>query len=94
MPSIGEPTWRSLKERREQCVRDFHAAIPGTVSYSPDVLAARLFGLGLRGQDLKAEVRLAEMERLRATRRIPNHEEERHAHSLSLVTQLMKRKDN
>jgi hypothetical protein len=63
MPTVAESMWLARKERVDEAVRDFVKAARGSVDDSVDVLSARLFGAGLRGQDLKSQVRLAEMEK-------------------------------
>ena len=68
MPTVAESTWLETRERIQQCVKDFVDARFRDIDDSEDILSARLFGLGLRGQDLKSEVyRAAELkfERLR-----------------------------
>lgn len=59
MPTIAEPLWREKQERVALAIKDFVEAIPRSIDDSPDVLAARLFGYGLRGQDLALELREA-----------------------------------
>jgi hypothetical protein len=71
MPTVSESTWLDRKERIEQTISDFVGAKRLSIDDSVDVLSARLFGLGLRGQDLKTEVRLAEMEKIQYRER--NH---------------------
>lgn len=56
MPTIAEPIWPECDARIKQAVVDFVTAKPREIDDSEDVLTARLFGLGLRGQDLRAEV--------------------------------------
>jgi hypothetical protein len=66
MPTISEPIWREKQERVEQAIKDFIEAERHSVDDSEDVLRARLFGFGLRGEDLHLEVHracLAKLER-------------------------------
>jgi hypothetical protein len=59
MPTVAESLWLEKRERIEQCCKDFIEAKPLSIDDSIDVLRARLFGLGLRGQDLDITVRKA-----------------------------------
>lgn len=59
MPTISESLWPDKKERIARYVEDYIKAAPRTIDASEDVLTARLFGLGLRGQDLYLEVHKA-----------------------------------
>lgn len=68
MPTIAESREPERTERIKQCIKEFVEAEPDRfggygVGNTDAVLHARLFGLGLRGEDLKTEVRLARMER-------------------------------
>lgn len=54
MPTQSESLWRANKERQDQCVQDYLNGID-----SEDVLRARLYGLGLRGDYLESEMRFA-----------------------------------
>ncbi len=68
MPTVAESTWLETRERIQQASQDFINARFRDIDDSEDILAARLFALGLRGQDLKAEVYRAaalKFERLR-----------------------------
>lgn len=49
MPTISEPLWPEQDDKINRIVSDFLSGID-----SPDVFKARLFGTGLRGQDLTA----------------------------------------
>lgn len=60
MPTVSEPTWRDIQERAERVIKEFVEAKHFSVDDSADVLRARLFAYGLRGDDLKSAVRLAE----------------------------------
>lgn len=64
MPTVAEPIWPTQLERRGQIIDDYIVAKPGTIDASDAVLRARLYGNGLRGQDLWAEVRLAQYARI------------------------------
>jgi hypothetical protein len=64
MPTVAESMWLARKERVEQVVKDFVNATRGNIDDSVGVLEARLFGAGLRGQDLRTQVRLAQMEKI------------------------------
>lgn len=64
MPTIAEPPYWELKERREAAINDFVNASPDTVDDSDAVLRARLFGYRLRGQDLDHAVRRAQEQQL------------------------------
>jgi hypothetical protein len=68
MPTISEPKWPDTSERIAQAVNDFIEAKPVTVSDSEHVLSARLFGFGLRGQDLRLEVNRAVSAKLKQKR--------------------------
>lgn len=63
MPTVAESMWLARRERVEQAVKEFVEAARGSVDDSEGVLSARLFGAGLRGQDLRTQVRLALMEK-------------------------------
>lgn len=66
--TISEPIWPERDERIKIAVQQFVAAKPRDIDDSEDVLRARLFGYGLRGQDLQSEfnhARLAKFERLK-----------------------------
>jgi hypothetical protein len=68
MPTVAESTWLETRERIQQAVKNFVEARFRDIDDSEDILSARLFALGLRGQDLKAEVYRAatlKFERLR-----------------------------
>lgn len=60
MPTVAEPIWPGKEERRTLCITEFVRARPGDVDDSLDVLRARLFGLGLRLDDLRLEVSRAQ----------------------------------
>lgn len=64
MPTTSEPLYQEFKERLDGAIKDFIEASPGTVSDSSDVLRARLFGLGLRGESLNYEVKNAQLQQL------------------------------
>jgi hypothetical protein len=51
MPTISEPQWPIKDEKRKQIVSDFLANLD-----TLEVFRARLYGTGLRGQDLFLEV--------------------------------------
>lgn len=59
MPTVAEMIWPERDERIRICVQQFVEASPRDIDDSEDVLKARLFGLGLRGQDLQLEFRNA-----------------------------------
>jgi hypothetical protein len=61
MPTISEPLWRDRDERIKIAIRDYVEAKPRTVDDSVYVLEARLFALGLRGQDLHMEAYAAQV---------------------------------
>lgn len=61
MPTISEPTWQDRDERIKIAVRDYVEAKPRTIDDSVDVLEARLFALGMRGQDLHTEAYAAQV---------------------------------
>ena len=61
MPTIAEPIWPERDERAKIAVRQFVEASPRDIDDSEDVLSARLFGLGLRGGDLRLEMRQAKL---------------------------------
>jgi hypothetical protein len=68
MPTIAESREPGRTERIKQCVKEFIEAKYnrfGGYGYAntESVLHVWLFGLGLRGEDLRTEVRLAKMER-------------------------------
>lgn len=54
MPTISEPIWPEKDDKVNRIVSDFLAGID-----SSDVFKARLFGTGLRGQDLTAAYNVA-----------------------------------
>lgn len=56
MSTVSEPIWPERDERIEIAVRQFVEAKPREVDDSSDVLSARLFGYGLRGQDLRSKM--------------------------------------
>jgi hypothetical protein len=55
VPTVSEPTWPERDDRIKIAVQQFVKAKSREVDDSEDVLKARLFGLGLRGQDLELE---------------------------------------
>lgn len=59
MPTVSESLWPELKRRYEQVVEDY---VSGTDS--DDVFTARLYGLGFRGLELRAELHLAQHQRI------------------------------
>jgi len=63
MPTIAEPLWPERHARVAQAIREFVEAAPRSIDDSEDVLSARLFGLGLRGQDLYLEVHHAALQK-------------------------------
>jgi hypothetical protein len=63
VPTISESLWSDKKERIARYVEDYIKAAPRTIDASEDVLTARLFGLGLRGQDLYLEVHKASLDK-------------------------------
>jgi hypothetical protein len=72
MPTIAESREPERTERINQCVREFVEAKRDRYggygfANTESVLHARLFGLGMRGEDLRTEVRLALMERYERT---------------------------
>lgn len=52
--TVSESKWRELKERQDAMINEFLDGVD-----SEDVLLARLYGLGLRGDYLESEVRQA-----------------------------------
>jgi len=58
MPTV-DSDWHAKKERQDAMINAFLEAKPHTIDGSHDVLRARLWGLGLRGDYLDAEVRQA-----------------------------------
>jgi hypothetical protein len=69
LPTVSEPQWPETHERIEQVIKDFIAAKPLSVDDSEHVLSARLFGLGLRGSDLRSEVNRTVTEKLALERK-------------------------
>ena len=61
--SVSED-WHAKKERQDAFIQAYLDAKPHSIDDSEDVLRARLFGLGLRGDYLAAEVRQAVGRRL------------------------------
>ena len=58
MPTISED-WHAKKERQDAYINAFLEAKPHTIDGSYDVLRARLWALGLRGDYLDSEMRQA-----------------------------------
>ena len=79
MPTISESPWQEKRERIAICVQDFIEAKPLSIDDSEHVLSARLFGLGLRGQDLRHEVHRAVTEKL-------EHERKRHVEARRITS--------
>lgn len=67
MPTISEPIWRDKEERIAQAIKDYIESKPGSIDYSEEVLRARLFAAGRRGQDLETDLRLANQDKFHKT---------------------------
>lgn len=63
MPTISEPTWQEREERQKQVIKDYIEAKHNEIDDSVDVLRARLFALGMRGEDLRLYLQVAQCEK-------------------------------